>query len=185
MYIKLTKFEGIKLQPELYVKLIIGAIYSDIKFLESAKIQMGDVNLFIKNQSKEFPFDLTEYYTPEMGPNLKRRFLSIEGVRKLEDSFEWKLKMETIENNLSRKGKRRINLDPGYIDSQRVVLFSRKQGPQKIYIRKGVWGDLALLKNKNGFQNLPWTFPDIREGRYHNFFLQALKEFKEENISER
>ena len=170
------------MKPEFYVKLIIGAIYSDIQFLNSAKEQMGNLNLFIKNQSKEFPFDLTEYYKSEMGPNLKRCFLNIEGLQKLENCFEWKIRMETIENNLSKLGKRRINLDPGYIDLHRVVLFSSKQGPQKIYIRKGVWGDLVLLKVKNGFKNLPWTFPDIREGRYHNFFLQVLKEFKEENL---
>ena len=170
------------MKPELYVKLIIGAIYSDVQFLESAKIQMGYLNLCIKNQSKEFPFDLTDYYTPEMGPNLKRCFLSIEGFIELEGCFEWKIRMERIENNLSQSGKRMINLDPGYVDLNRVVLFSRKQGPQKIYISKGVWGDLVLLKKKNGFQNLPWTFPDIREGRYQNFFLQVFKEFKEENI---
>ena len=113
------------MKPELYVKLIIGAIYSDVQYLESAKIQMGHMNLCIKKQSKEFPFDLTKYYTPEMGPNLKRCFLSIEGVQKLEGCFEWKIKMEKIENNLSQFGKRMINLDPGYVDLNRVVLFSR------------------------------------------------------------
>ena len=167
---------------DFYVKLIIGAIYSDVHFLEDAKKQMTQLNLSVKNQSKEFSFDLTEYYTSEMGPNLKRRFLSIEGLQKLENCSEWKIRMTNIENNLSQLGKRRINLDPGYVDSQRVVLFSRKNGPQKIYIRNGIWGDLVLLKVKGGFQNLPWTFPDIREGRYKSFFLQTIKEFKEESL---
>ncbi len=171
-----------KLKPEIYVKLIIGAIYSDVQFLESAKRQMANLNLFIKNQSKEFPFDLTEYYKSEMGPNLKRCFLSAEGIQKIETCFKWKIKLVKIENNLRESGKRRINLDPGYIDLQSVVLFSSKKGPQKIYIRRGVWGDLILLKVKNRFQNLPWTFPDIRKGRYNSFFLEAVKEFKEEKI---
>ncbi len=168
------------MESEVYIKLIIGAIYSDIRFLELAKSEINQLNHFIKTQSEEFSFNLTEYYSQEMGHNLKRCFLSIGGLQKLENSFEWKLKMVKIENNLSQSGKRRINLDPGYVDFQRVVLFSRKQGPQKIYIRKGVWGDLILLKKKNGFQDLPWTFPDFRRGNYNNFFLKALKEFKEE-----
>ena len=170
------------MKHELYVKLIIGAIYSDSQFLESAKKKMEHLNLFVKNQSEEFPFDLTDYYTSEMGHNLKRCFLSIEGLQKLEDCFEWKLRMVKIENNLRKLGKRRINLDPGYINLQSVVLFSRKQGPQKIYIRKGVWGDLVLLKEKHGFRNLPWTFPDFREGLYQKFFLEVVEEFKKENI---
>ena len=169
-----------KLKPEIYVKLIIGAIYSDVQFLDSAKRQMANLNLFIKNQSKEFPFDLTEYYKSEMGPNLKRCFLSIKGLQKLEYSFKWKLKMVQIENQLRQLGKRRINLDPGYIDYHRVVLLSKKEGPQKIYIRKGVWGDLVLLNVKGGFKHLPWTFPDLQDGRYDNFFLQTLNEFKKE-----
>ena len=140
------------MNSELYIKLIIGAIYSDIKFLENAKAQIQELNRFIELQSKGIPFDLTEYYKSEMGPNLKRCFLSIKGLHKLEDSYKWKLKMVKIENKLSKFGKRRINLDPGYIDFQRVVLLSRKQGPQKIYIRKGVWGDLVLLRQGGEFK---------------------------------
>ena len=38
------------------------------------------------------------------------------------------------------------------IDTQKIILFSKKSGPQKVYIRKGIWGDLVLMKQKNGFQ---------------------------------
>ena len=168
------------MKPKQYIKLIIGAIYSDIELLDSAKAQILDLKLIINSQSKEYPFDLTKYYNSEMGPNLKRCFLTIKGLQNIEESYTWKLKMIKIENNLSHHGKRRINLDPGYVDTQKIILFSKKSGPQKVYIRKGIWGDLVLIKQKNGFQYFPWTFPDIREGRYNNFFLEAIKEFKEE-----
>jgi len=168
------------MKNEYFVKLIIGAIFLDPRLVENAKTKMRQLKLNIQFQSSEFPFDLTEYYSKEMGNHLKRCFLCIEGLQKLENFFEWKLKMIEIENCLRQNGRRTINLDPGYIDSHRVVLLSGKEGSQKIYLRKGVWADLILLRKKGEYQELPWTFPDIRQGRYNRFFQQVLKQLKEE-----
>ena len=163
-----------------YAKLIIGAIYADQQWLMKAKSVMQRQSWEIQHQSKEFPFDQTDYYSTEMGEGLKRCFLSIRGLQSLELSADWKLKTTEIEQQLSNKGKRRINLDPGYLDLSRVVLLSGKEGSHKIYLRNGVWADLVLLKDKGGYRNFPWTFPDIRTGRYDDFFLQLRAEFKKE-----
>ena len=166
-----------------YAKLIIGAIYADQQWLMKAKSVMQRQSWEIQHQSKEFPFDQTDYYSTEMGEGLKRCFLSIRGLQSLELSADWKLKTTEIEQQLSNKGKRRINLDPGYLDLSRVVLLSGKEGSHKIYLRNGVWADLVLLKDKGGYRNFPWTFPDIRTGRYDDSFLQLRAEFKKEKSS--
>ena len=166
-----------------YVKLIIGAIYPDPQWLIKAISSMQRQGWEIQYQSQEFPFDQTDYYSTEMGEGLKRCFQSIRGLQSLEFSAGWKLKTAEIEQQLSSKGKRRINLDPGYLDLSRVVLLSGKEGSHKIYLRNGVWADLVLLKDKGGYRNLPWTFPDIRIGSYNDFFLQIRKEFKKEKSS--
>ena len=163
-----------------YAKLIIGAIYSDPQWLLKAKSAMQRQSWEIQHQSQVFPFDQTDYYSTEMGEGLKRCFLSIRGLQSLELSADWKLKTTEIEQQLSNKGKRRINLDPGYLDLSRVVLLSGKEGSHKIYLRNGVWADLVLLKDKGGYRNFHWTFPDIRIGRYDEFFLQLRAEFKKE-----
>ncbi len=165
---------------KLYVKLIIGAIYADPKWLIKAKSLMQKKSWEIEHQSKIFPFDQTDYYFSEMGEGLKRCFLSIKGLQNLELSSDWKEKTINIEDKLSNRGKRRINLDPGYLDLSRVVLLSEKEGSHKIYLRNGVWADLVLLKDKGGYRNFPWTFPDIKNGRYDDFFLQLRAEFKKE-----
>jgi hypothetical protein len=85
-----------------------------------------------------------------------------------------------IETRLSLDGKRRINLDPGYLDFHRVVLLSGKEGPQKIYLRDGIWADLVLLKDKGGFRELAWTFADLKDGCYNDFFMQVRAEYKAE-----
>ena len=166
-----------------YGKLIIGAIYADPQGLIKAKSAMQIQGWEIQHQSEEFPFDKTDYYSTEMGEGLRRCFLSIKGLQSLEHSADWKLKTVEIEQQLSNKGKRRINLDPGYLDLSKVVLLSGKEGSHKIFLRNGVWADLVLLKDKGGYRNLPWTFPDIGTGRYDHFFLQIRAEFKKEKSS--
>ena len=163
-----------------YAKLIIGAIYADPQWLINAISSMQILRWKIQHQSQVFPFDQTDYYSTEMGEGLKRCFLSIRGLQSLAFSAGWKLKTAEIEQQLSSKGKRRINLAPGYLDLSRVVLLSGKEGSHKIYLRNGVWADLVLLKDKGGYRNFPWTFPDIRTGRYDDFFLQLRAEFKKE-----
>ena len=171
------------MNKKYFAKLIIGAIYENQKWLIKAKSSMQRQGWGIQYQSQEFPFDQTEYYSTEMGEGLKRCFLSIKGLQSLELSADWKLKTAEIEQQLSNKGKRRINLDPGYLDLSRVVLLSGKEGSHKIYLRNGVWADLVLLKDIGGYRNFPWTFPDIRTGCYDDFFLQLRAEFKKEKSS--
>jgi len=163
-----------------YAKLIIGAIYADPQWLMKAKLAMQRQGWEIRHQSQIFPFDQTDYYSTEMGEGLKRCFFSVKGLQSLEFSADWKLKTAEIEQQLSNKGKRTINLDPGYLDLSRVVLLSGKEGSHKIYLRNGVWADLVLLKVKGGYRNFPWTFPDIKTGCYDDFFLQLRAEFKKE-----
>ena len=173
-----------KLKPALkiqyFAKLIIGALYADSKWLEQSKLQMRRQDWIIKKQSDEFPFNKTDYYAEEMGSELKRCFLNIEGLHSLESAVEWKLKTREIEKRLSLGGKRRINLDPGYLDFHRVVLLSGKEGPQKIYLRSGIWADLVLLKERGEYRELAWTFPDLKDGRYDHFFMQVRAEYKAE-----
>ena len=171
------------MSKKLYAKLIIGVIYADPQWLLKAKLAIKRHSWEIDNQSQEFAFDQTDYYSKEMGDGLKRCFLSIKGLQSLEFSADWKLKTLEIEQQFSNKGKRRINLDPGYLDLSRVVLLSGKEGSHKIYLRNGVWADLVLVKDKGGYRNLEWTFPDIRTGHYNDFFLQIRAEFKKENSS--
>ncbi|MEC8685731.1 MAG: DUF4416 family protein, partial [SAR324 cluster bacterium] len=71
-----------------------------------------------------------------------------------------------------------LNLDPGYLDLHKVVLLSGKEGPQKIYLGGGIWSDLNLIRKARRFEALPWTFPDLRENRYHSFFERVRENLK-------
>ena len=59
-----------------------------------------------------------------------------------------------------RGGKRRVNIDPGYMARSRFVLATGKDFAHRIYLNRGIYADLTLIYARNGFQRLPWTYPD-------------------------
>ncbi len=115
------------------------------------------------------PFTLFEeggYYAAEMGSPLWRGWLSFRGAASPEFLPDWARRMRALEEALARDGRRTFNLDPGYMDADKVVLASRKRGAFKIFLGEGVWADMLLGYSRGAFAPTPWAFPDFRDGRY-------------------
>ena len=68
---------------------------------------------------------------------------------------------------------RPMNLDPGYIAPSRLVLASMKDFSHRIYLGRGVYGEVTLMYRKGLWEALPWTFPDFASGRYDGFLSEA------------
>ncbi|UCD55539.1 MAG: DUF4416 family protein [Candidatus Omnitrophota bacterium] len=152
------------------VKLIVGFISSKpAQFISARHIlekKFGKID-------KEMPlldFSCTRYYEKEFGKNLKRKFLSFENLIPLGKNYDIKLYTNKIEERLSENNARTINIDPGYISLAKLVLFTTKNRSHRIYIDKGIYGDLELHFIKKSFQALPWTYPDYRTGECIDFF---------------
>lgn len=124
------------------------------------------------------PFTTTDYYEDEMGHSLERLIVSFEDLRSPTDLVRIKHITCKIERRFEEDGRRRVNIDSGYMDYFKVVLASFKEGPQKIYMDEGVFADPVLLYQDGSFQILPWTFPDIKEGIYMEDFLAIRKRYK-------
>ncbi len=123
------------------------------------------------------PFDQTRYYEPEMGPGLVRTYCTGVLVRP-ECLAEFKRGAWAIECRYRRGEQRQVNLDPGYLDHNKVVLASFKHGPQKLYLGQAVWADMVLFFRDGAFRPLPWTFPDLRAGSHLEFFATARQRYK-------
>jgi hypothetical protein len=111
-------------------------------------------------QSRDFPMTDTDYYTPEMGPGLVKRYLSFPNHLPPEALVDLKLHAMELERLGSVGGRRRVNLDPGYVFSGGLVLSTGKFSGHRLYLGKGVWGELTLLYRNKAFRALPWSYRD-------------------------
>lgn len=154
------------------VKLIIAILWTkesnlDVTF-QKIKELWGDIDF----EGKSYNFDVTEYYENEMGKNLKRKIVSFKNLVSPDILVEGKIKCNTIEKELSEKGCRKVNLDIGYLEHNKVVLASVKYGGQKIYLDKGIYADMILKYGKGIYNPFDWTFMDFKDGRYNDELIK-------------
>ncbi len=154
-------------------KLFVSVIFSSSVLLEQVQEEMEERIGLFEMHSRRFPFDKTEYYREEMGTGLKRIFFVFQGTFGREFLVEAKHACFELENLYSIKGRRRVNLDPGIVTLENVVLATFKNYSHRIYIRKGVYGDLTFRYVAKQFTNLPWTYPDLREEGVASFFQEV------------
>ena len=85
-----------------------------------------------------------------------------------------------MESSFYSKGAfpRKINLDPGYIDLAKVILFSTKDFYHRIYISENIFAETTLYYAKKDYKFLPWTFPDYKSENYLSFFRGLRKIYR-------
>ena len=161
------------------VKLFSGFIFSDAALLEKAvallEKKFGKIDL----RSPLMDFDKTEYYTEEMGPDLKRCFVSFHKLIKPESIVAIKILTNSIEERLSDSGtKRKINLDPGYLTAANVALATTKDFQHRVYLRKGIYLENTLRFRSKQYMDWEWTFPDYRTEAYKAWFMELRKIYR-------
>jgi len=108
-------------------------------------------------------FDRTQYYAKEMGWPLHRRFVTFKELIRPEEIVDIKLTANRLEREYSQDENRQINIDPGYISLERLVLATGKNYTHRIYLSKGIYADLTLVFNKGSFRPLEWTYKDYAD----------------------
>lgn len=154
------------------VKLFVGVLVAEPALLGSVRArlvqELGPTDL----ASPLLAFDYTRYYEPEMGPNLKRQFWGFARLIAADALPDIKLFTNRVEAEFADEGRRRVNLDPGYLTSAKVVLVTTKDFAHRLYLGKGIYGEVTLMYRRGGFVPLPWTYPDYRSEAYHRFFIE-------------
>lgn len=152
-------------QPEISndVKLIMSLFSPRKELVLEVMEQLSDLYGETDWISSEIFFDRTRYYEKEMGWPLHRRFLSFKTLMPPERLVETKLRTNDIEKSYLKGNRRRINIDPGYISLERLVLATGKNYIHRIYLHKGIYADLTLVFKRGGFVPLEWTYPDYAD----------------------
>lgn len=109
--------------------------------------------------SAPIPFP-SDYYQPEMGGPLTRRVGMYRRLAETHRLAAIKRACLVVEAQLSRQGRRRVNLDPGLLTAEGLVLATTKPRGHRIALAPGLWAELTLWYHQGAFQPLPWTYPD-------------------------
>ncbi|MBI5872903.1 MAG: DUF4416 family protein [Candidatus Omnitrophica bacterium] len=162
----------------LPVKLICGFIANDEALFQKAEKLLTKKFGPADYKSPVFRFDLTDYYSKEMGKNLKRRFLSFEKLVPAQRLPEIKIFTNLLEKKLSRDpGKRDLNIDPGYISLSKLVLATTKSFVHRIYTGKGIFQEVTLYFKDNTFTAGRWTYPDYRSDSHIALFNEIRNKY--------
>lgn len=126
----------------------------------------------VTHRCKAFPFDFTDYYDPEMGENLLRTYVAFGAAGSEEELPRMKSAASALESQFLYPGtrRRRINLDPGVLTADHLVLASHKSAAHRIYLGDEVYVEIELIFMKGGYEPLPWTYPDYRTPAARSFF---------------
>jgi Domain of unknown function (DUF4416) len=172
-------------QPPEPVKYFIAILWADQGALSETYARLRESWGAIDFEGPDRLFDLTHYYDQEMGPDLQRRLISFAALRSPEELAQAKLTCNAVEDALADAKGRRVNLDLGYLDHNKIVLASAKGAGQKIYLRDGIYADLVARYAQGRYQPFPWTFLDFKDGRYDDelatlrgIYLQQIKQWR-------
>lgn len=125
--------------------------------------------------SPPLAFNFTRYYEPEMGAPLWRLAVSFGPLTAPDRLVEIKHYTASLEQRLAHPdGRRRVNLDPGMLTVENLVLATGKKSPHRVYLGRGVYADLELIYCDGHFAALPWTYPDYA-GAELQHWLQLMR----------
>ena len=161
------------------VKPICGVTFASGIDLSTVISEIEKILSSVEDQTAPFDFSFfTDYYREEMGTALNKIFLSF--VNLIDPASLAPIKIETnkIEELWTIDGKRRVNLDPGYINSAKLILASTKDFSHRIYIGEGIYGDVQLRFWKGQFRASEWTYPDYKTETAISFFNQVREKYK-------
>ncbi len=158
------------LEEAVPVKLFIGIICTKnaqvIECVKRLEKRLGKTDFV----SQRLPFQYTTYYEKEMGKELSRIIITFKALIKRDSLVKIKHFTNALEKSFSTNGNRQINLDPGYIAPEHLILATGKGYYHRPYLGKGVYADLTLVYQKKDFRPLKWTYPDYKTKKLRKIF---------------
>lgn len=157
------------------VKLFMGLIYGpkarETDVLEKLRGKLGPVDF----ESEALAFDHSSYYRDEMGDGLLRKHITFQKLIRRDHIVEIKTFTNKLEEVFSYEGSRTVNIDPGYIAQEHVILATGKGFSHRPYLGKGVYADLTLRYIKDEYTVLEWTYPDYGGKEFRDLFRELRK----------
>jgi hypothetical protein len=159
-------------------KNIVDKINNSVLPILKKEFSVEEIDL----QSEIINFDFSNYYNEEMGEELYRYWISFSPSVQLSEVYKLKILSNEIEKKYfsDDNGNRKVNLDPGYVDGSKLVLFSTKNYSHRVYIGEGIFAEVTLLYKHKQFHILEWTYPDYKTSTAIEFFSKVREVYNKE-----
>ncbi|MGQ9512048.1 DUF4416 family protein [Thermodesulfitimonas sp.] len=169
--------ERVKPEP---VKPVVGIFSADETLLTAVA---GELARWLGEPDYESPllaFEQTRYYEREMGPGLKRRFYAFPRLIDAAELVALKRWAIETEARWQHAGRRRVNVDPGYVSLAKLVLATTKDNVHRIYLGEGIYAEVTLYFRRGRFHPWPWTYPDYASLEYRAIFEHIRELYREQ-----
>jgi hypothetical protein len=152
------------------VKLVSSMLTADLDLLKVACNKLSETFGRTDYESDLLPFDHTSYYAAEFGEGLMRKIVAFAELVDPGRLAQIKRLTNDLEMGWAREGKRRINLDPGYVSLAKLVLATTKNRSHRIYVGQGIYAEITLGYRNKTFRPWEWTYPDYASPPYIAIF---------------
>jgi len=103
-----------------------------------------------------------------------KKLVRVDGIEKV------KISTNKMENKIASGGKRRVNIDPGYLTEAKLVLLTTKDYSHRVYIGRGIFGESTLYFKGKTFNAWPWTYPDYASQDIVSYFNRVRERYMSE-----
>ncbi|MDA0836503.1 MAG: DUF4416 family protein [Planctomycetota bacterium] len=159
------------------VKLFVGLLSAEEEWLDLAFEMCEQEFGTLEKRSPLMPFEYTDYYAEEMGQTLHRQFAIFQPLVEPDCLPDAKLKTNDLEIRLTAQidcdVSRPVNIDPGYFSASGLFLATTKNYVHRIYLTRGIYGEITLQFIDGTFRPSRWTYPDYKAAESIKFFNEA------------
>lgn len=118
-------------------------------------------------------FGFTDYYEPEMGTGLVKQYLVFENPFDRSELATVKTVTNAFECSCAHDDHRTVNIDPGYLCRDKLVLASTKDYYHRIYLDQGIFAEVTLHMRGGVYRSFSWTYADYKDTGVQAMLMRA------------
>jgi hypothetical protein len=151
--------------------LFTAILFSKDVDIKKVITQLQDALGAVLVQSRPVGFVWSDYYQEEMGEDLNRVFVVYKDLVQRDHIVKVKRLTDDIEKSYMFGDKRTVNIDPGLICPENIILATNKPFFHRIYLSEGVYAEVTLFFRNNTYNPIElWTYPEYRSSPVLDFF---------------
>lgn len=125
-------------------------------------------------------FTFTDYYDKEMGTKPYRCYLRFKTLVDPARLSAIKIETNALEELYRVDEGRRVNLDPGLLSLENLILATTKNRSHRIPLMDGIYAELTLQYENSGFHGFSWTYADYQSEDVKHLFVLFRKAYHEQ-----